>query len=105
MADRLGAAYLAGMMSNYLPRDRTIDRTAFPQFLRRTQASQYLAAVWGLSYGATTLAKLCCLGKGPETHYWGRIAMHTPEALDAFARSRIRPTRQKRSVPQHEARP
>jgi hypothetical protein len=93
------------MTSNYQPRDRIIDRTAFPQFLRRTQASQYLASVWGLSYGATTLAKLCCLGQGPQTHYWGRIAMHTPEALDEFAKSRIRTTRQKPRAAQEEARP
>jgi hypothetical protein len=93
------------MTSNYQPRDHTFDRAAFPQYLRRTQASQYLAAVWGLSYGATTLAKLCCQGQGPETHYWGRIAVHTPEALDAFARSRIRPTRQRPESKQHEARP
>jgi hypothetical protein len=70
---------------------RMTDRARFPQYLRRPQASQYLAEVWGISYSAGTLAKLCCLGSGPPTHYWGRIAMHTPEALDQFARSRIKP--------------
>ena len=81
------------------------DRTRFPQYLRRTQASQYLADVWGISYSAGTIAKLCCLGRGPPTHYWGRIAMHTPEALDAFAKSRIRVPARKSVVAQEEARP
>lgn len=67
-----------------------VDRRAFPQFLRRPQASEYLAEVWGLSYTPGTISKLCSLGRGPETHHAGRIALHTPEALDDFARSRIR---------------
>jgi hypothetical protein len=77
----------------------------FPQFLRRPQASAYLLEVWGLEYSAATLAKLCSLGTGPETHHNGRRALHTPEGLDAFARSRIKPPPKK--VRQHnlEARP
>lgn len=67
-----------------------IDRIAFPQYLRRPQASQYLAEVWGLSYTPGTISKLCALGKGPETHRCGRQALHSPEALDRWARSRIR---------------
>lgn len=67
-----------------------VDRRAFPQFLRRPQASEYLAEVWGLSYTPGTISKLCSLGRGPETHHAGRTALHTPEALDEFARSRIK---------------
>jgi hypothetical protein len=67
-----------------------MNRTAFPQFLRRPQASQYLAEIWGLQYAASTLGKMCSLGSGPETHHCGRIALHTPESLDEFAKSRIR---------------
>jgi hypothetical protein len=63
----------------------------FPQYLRRPQASQYLADVWGLQYAPSTLNKLCCMGVGPETFHAGRTALHTPKALDVFARSRIRP--------------
>ena len=83
----------------------TPDQRRFPQYLRRPQASQYLADVWGLAYSPATLAKMCCLGTGPETHHWGRIAMHTPEGLDVFARSRIRPAPKKIRTAQMEARP
>jgi hypothetical protein len=68
-----------------------MDRTAFPQYLRRPQASKYLAEIWGLQYAASTLGKMCALGTGPETHHCGRIALHTPDSLDRFARGRIRP--------------
>jgi hypothetical protein len=82
----------------------------FPQFLRRRQASQYLAEVWGLKYAESTLARLCCQGQGPRTSYDGRTALHSPDALDAFARSRITATRARRDrrqvrLPNHEARP
>ena len=77
-------------------------RTEFPQYLRRPQASQYLESVWGLTYAPSTISKLCCLGVGPETHHAGRVALHTPESLDEFARSRIRgPVRKTES--RHEA--
>jgi hypothetical protein len=70
-----------------------VDRTQFPQFLPREQSSAYLQEIWGLSYKPSTLAKLCSLGQGPATHRAGRNALHTPEALDSFARSRIRPAK------------
>jgi hypothetical protein len=82
---------------------RMIDRTAFPQYLRRPQASQYLADIWGLSYAASTITRLCAEGKGPATHHCGRIALHTPEALDAWAKSRIKPARKKVRPAQAEA--
>jgi hypothetical protein len=75
----------------------------FPQFLRRPQASAYLLEVWGVEYSAATLAKMCCLGTGPATHHDGKRALHTPEALDAFARSRIRPAPKKARPAQVEA--
>ena len=79
----------------------------YPQYLRRPQASAYLQEVWGIEYSAATLAKLCCQGRGPETHHDGRRALHTPASLDAFAKSRIRPPspRKHRNVEQREARP
>jgi|KBSSwiStaDraftv2_1062776.scaffolds.fasta_scaffold03470_12 hypothetical protein len=77
----------------------------YPQYLRRPQASQYLQEVWGLEYSAATLAKMCCLGTGPETHHDGNRALHTPEGLDTFARSRIRPAPKKVRAAQVEARP
>lgn len=77
----------------------------FPQYLRRKQASEYLKEVWGLSYAESTLARLCSQGVGPETHLDGRTALHTPAALDAFAKSRIKPARLKPRSDQLEARP
>jgi hypothetical protein len=72
--------------------------TAFPQYLRRPQASQYLAEIWGLQFAPGTLAKMCALGTGPETHHCGRQALHTPQALDDFARGRIRPPQPRTSA-------
>jgi len=70
-----------------------MDRTRrYPQFLRRPQASQYLEDVWGLTFTPGTLTKMCSQKRGPETFYDGRRALHTPEALDAFARARIKLT-------------
>jgi hypothetical protein len=63
----------------------------YPQYLRRAQASQYLSEVWGLSYQPSTLTRLCAIGSGPPTHRHGRVALHTPQDLDEFARSRIKP--------------
>jgi hypothetical protein len=85
------------------------DLNRLPQYLRRKQASEYLLEVFGLRYAESTLARLCCQGRGPETVYDGRTALHTPEALDAFARSRIttKPARRPRLAGaghQHEAR-
>jgi hypothetical protein len=68
----------------------TVDRKAFPPYLRRPQASEYLADVWGLAYAPGTLSKMCAQGRGPTTFHAGRTALHTPEALDVFARARIK---------------
>jgi hypothetical protein len=64
---------------------------AYPAYLRRQQASAYLAEVWGLSYAVSTLAKMACLGTGPVAHRWGRITVHAREDLDEFAKSRVKP--------------
>jgi hypothetical protein len=82
----------------------------FPQYLRRKQASEYLLEVFGLRYAESTLARLCCQGKGPDTVYDGRTALHTPESLNTWAKSRITrtPTRRPRRTDaphQPEARP
>ena len=58
---------------------------------RRPEASKYLKDVWGLSYGPRTLAKLACIGGGPEMEYAGRFPTYTEAALDAFARSKLSP--------------
>ena len=61
---------------------------------RRSEASKYLKEMWGLDYAPRTLAKLACIGGGPEMEYAGRFPTYTDPALDAFARSKLsRPVR------------
>jgi hypothetical protein len=43
----------------------------------------------GLSFSPATLAKMCAQNKGPKRGIPGRVALHTPQALDAFAKGRI----------------
>ncbi len=71
---------------------------AHARYLRRSTgaASEYLRTQWGVEYSPATLAKLCCQGKGPITHQCGRIALHSPEALDAFARACIKPMQRRK---------
>lgn len=58
---------------------------------RRPDASKYLKDTWGLNYVPRTLAKLACVGGGPEMEYAGRFPTYTEAALDAFARSKLSP--------------
>ena len=50
------------------------------------EASQYLKDK-GVRRAEKTLAKLRCIGGGPEFHKDGRYVTYTPEALDAYAMS------------------
>jgi hypothetical protein len=59
--------------------------------LRRAAASEYLKQVWDLPYAPRTLAKLACIGGGPEMEYGGRFPLYAEAALDAFARSKLSP--------------
>ncbi len=58
-------------------------------FMRRRAAGNYLKGRYG--HGSEkTLAKLACLGGGPEFHKAGdRVELYTKEALDAWALARI----------------
>jgi hypothetical protein len=58
---------------------------------RRAAASEYLKQTWGLDYAPRTLAKLACIGGGPEMEYAGRFPTYAEPALDAFARSKLSP--------------
>ena len=58
---------------------------------RRPDASKYLKEVWDLTYVPRTLAKLACIGGGPEMEYAGRFPLYTEAALDAFVRSKLSP--------------
>ena len=56
---------------------------------RRKDASAYLKAVWGLDYAPRTLAKLACIGGGPEMEYAARFPTYTDRGLDKFARAKL----------------
>lgn len=58
---------------------------------RRKDASVYLKETWGIDYSPKTLAKLACIGGGPEIEYAGRFPTHTEPALDSFAREKLSP--------------
>ena len=58
-------------------------------FMRRSAAASYLKGRYG--HGSEkTLAKLACLGGGPDFHKAGeRIVLYRREALDTWALARI----------------
>jgi hypothetical protein len=58
------------------------------KFLRRKQAAEYLLGKYGFG-AARMLAKLACVGGGPEMVYAGDIPLYTPEALDTWAGSKL----------------
>ena len=63
------------------------------QFLRRKRAAEYLKERYGFG-SEKSLAKLACLGGGPEFRKAGSIVLYEPAKLDEFALSKIgRPQR------------
>ena len=58
---------------------------------RRSEASNYLKEVWGLSYGPRTLAKLACVGGGPPMEYASRFPLYPEDGLDEWAAAKISP--------------
>jgi len=61
---------------------------AWPAWMRRGSAAQYLRAVHGISCSQATLAKYAVLGTGPESEYRGRFPVYSPAQLDAWAAKR-----------------
>jgi hypothetical protein len=59
-----------------------------PTYLRRKDAGEYLKAKYGFG-SKKTLAKLACLGGGPEFRKAGPAALYEPAALDAWALGKI----------------
>jgi hypothetical protein len=57
--------------------------------LRRTEASQYLLDVHGVSTATATLAKLAVVGGGPEYELWGRHPYYPTASLDLWAAERL----------------
>lgn len=58
------------------------------QFLRRKAAGEYLKSRYGFG-SERTLAKLACIGGGPEFRKAGAAALYEPEKLDEWALAKI----------------
>jgi len=58
------------------------------QYLRRNQAGEYLKSKYGFGSGKT-LAKLACIGGGPEFRKAGPATIYEPTKLDEWALARI----------------
>lgn len=58
------------------------------QFLRRRAAGEYLKQKFGFG-SEKTLAKLACLGGGPEFRKAANAALYEPAKLDEWARNKI----------------
>jgi hypothetical protein len=71
------------------PGEVDVDHSLRSIFMRRSAAASYLKGRYG--HGSEkTLAKLACLGGGPEFHKAGeRVVLYTREALDTWALKRI----------------
>jgi len=59
--------------------------------LRRAEASAYLSANYGIVRAPTTLAKLACVGGGPEFQYANRTPLYPVDELDKWAESILSP--------------
>jgi hypothetical protein len=60
------------------------------KFLRRREAAAYLRGRYGIG-SEKTLAKLACVGGGPEFHKAGVAALYEAAALDTWALAKIGP--------------
>lgn len=61
------------------------------KYLRRSKASEYLKDIYGISRTPQTLAKLACMGCGPDYVYDGKIPLYSIKMLDAWAESILKP--------------
>lgn len=57
--------------------------------LRRVEASEYLAEVYGIQIAPTTLAKLASIGGGPGFNKCGHTPLYPTAELDAWAIARL----------------
>jgi len=57
-------------------------------FMSRKEASAYLNGR-GFPVAVAALAKLACVGGGPEFHKFGRYPRYTAKALDMWASHRL----------------
>ena len=59
------------------------------RYLRRAEAPAVLKENLGVTVKESTLAKMACLGQGPEVEYFGRIPVYRDDKLLAWGQSRI----------------
>ena len=59
------------------------------RYLRRAEAPAILKENLGVTVKESTLAKMACLGQGPEVEYFGRIPVYRDDKLLAWGQSRI----------------
>ncbi|MFO1075132.1 MAG: hypothetical protein U1E17_21055 [Geminicoccaceae bacterium] len=59
----------------------------------RAGAAEYLRNRWGIIRSVATLAKLACLGGGPEFMKAGRTPLYAEESLDHWASALLRPAK------------
>jgi hypothetical protein len=57
--------------------------------LRRKDASAYLLQVHGVSRTPQTLAKLACIGGGPQFVKFGHTPLYAPADLDSWVQTRL----------------
>lgn len=60
------------------------------EYLRREAAAEYLQQRYG-AVTRSTLAKLACIGGGPQFRKFGRYPLYLREDLDSWAQSRLSP--------------
>jgi hypothetical protein len=58
------------------------------RYFRRREAAEYLKNKYGFTSPAT-LAKLACIGGGPEFHKVGPLVLYKPTCLDDWACAKI----------------
>ena len=63
-------------------------RQAWPAWMRRPIASEYLRHVHGVAAAPSSLAKYAVQGSGPQFEKRGRYPVYSPAQLDAWAAKR-----------------
>lgn len=59
------------------------------KYFRRSEAADYLKAIYAFQVSAAYLAKLAVVGGGPSFHKAGRWPIYSREALDSWAKDRL----------------
>jgi hypothetical protein len=54
------------------------------RFMNRKETSEYIEGKFGVSYKPNTLARLACVGGGPEYLKIGQRVVYTPESTDRW---------------------